>query len=273
MGKLFEQQQDFDRATAAYRAALQKDPSRSDAYLRLAILHDRRGKFATSEEMYRKAIENSPGNANIFCCVGYSFYVQQRWQEAEINLRQAIAVNPHHQRAHNNLGMLLARTDRADEAMQQFQLAGCDHVDSLMNAGFAMTLDGRWDQARHNYQLALAYDPSFDDAKKALRDLDGTVVRLQERIDRTAIVTDAIANAGATAGQQLSLENTRPAEGLSDAVQLTSYEQPEQGTPNNPINTSSVPVESESIVDESGEEDSRAEDVIRQAPLLPADEQ
>src|SRR3954469_16906497 len=35
-----------DQATAAYQAALKRDPSRADACARLAVLYDREGRFA-----------------------------------------------------------------------------------------------------------------------------------------------------------------------------------------------------------------------------------
>lgn len=244
MGKLFEQQGDFDRAMVAYRFSLQQDPRRSDAYLRLAILHDRRGEFVKSEELYRQAIENSPGNPDIFCCVGYSYYVQQRWQEAEINLRQAIAINSNHRRSHNNLGMVLARTDRSDEAFEQFRLAGCDHVDSLMNMAFAKTLDGHWDDARHNYQLALAHDPASDDVKKALNNLDGTMARLQDRIDRTAAIAEPLTESATIVSRPPQLQ--RPTVNVaSDPIQLTAHAESTDTTPSQDGSTSRQPADSE----------------------------
>src|SRR5262249_41799468 len=76
------------QAVALYEEALQKDPNRSDAWLRLAILHDQQGQFIESATMYQKALKAQPGSAEIYCDMGYSLYLQQRWPEAEMNLRQ-----------------------------------------------------------------------------------------------------------------------------------------------------------------------------------------
>ena len=110
-----------DQALARYSEAVKQDPNRADAWMHLAMLHDRQGKFSDSTEMYRKALALKPGDPDIFCNLGYSFYLQQRWGEAEMNLRQAIALRPDHARAHNNLGLLLARTRHDEEALAEFR--------------------------------------------------------------------------------------------------------------------------------------------------------
>ena len=94
MGRVAEKQGDIEQAMAAYRGALTRDDHRADAHLRLAVLHDKQGKFRESAELYKKALALRPGDAEIYCDMGYSFYLQRRWAEAEMNLRQAIAVNP-----------------------------------------------------------------------------------------------------------------------------------------------------------------------------------
>ena len=154
MGRVAEQQGDLDQAMAAYRAALDRDKSRADAYARLAILHDKQGKFRESADLYRKALALRPGDPDIFCDMGYSFYLQRRWAEAEMNLRQSLAVNPEHRRAHNNLALLLVRDNRLGDALAEFGKAGSDPVQAHMNLAFALTIDQRWESARAEYQRA-----------------------------------------------------------------------------------------------------------------------
>src|SRR4051812_21615981 len=67
MGRSLETRGQEAQAMAVYQEALKQDPSRGDAYLRLAILHDRQGKFPEAEAMYKKALMLKPGNADIFC--------------------------------------------------------------------------------------------------------------------------------------------------------------------------------------------------------------
>src|SRR6266404_4003004 len=104
-----------------YAEALQRDPNRADACVRMAILYDQHGKFDQSLPLYQKALAAKPGDPDIFCNWGYSMYLQDRLGEAEMNLRQALALQPDHRRAHNNLGMVLARLNRGEDALTEFR--------------------------------------------------------------------------------------------------------------------------------------------------------
>jgi Tfp pilus assembly protein PilF len=162
-----------------YEQAVKKDPSRGDAWRRLGILHDQQGQFDKSAEMYQKALKAQPGSTEIFCDMGYSLYLQSRWSEAEMNLRQALALQPDHARAHNNLGLLLARIGKEQEALDEFHKAGCEDADAQVNLAFALTLEQHWPEARLHYQQALRLDPSSAPARKGLKELDQLVTRME----------------------------------------------------------------------------------------------
>ena len=71
-------------------------------------------------------------------------------------------------RAHTNLGLLLARTDRRDKAMTEFARAGCTEAEARANLAFALTLEQKPDEARQQYELALAVDSTSKAAQKGL---------------------------------------------------------------------------------------------------------
>jgi tetratricopeptide (TPR) repeat protein len=176
-GRSLEKRGEEDQAVARYSEAVKLDPRRADAWLRLAILHDQQGKFTDSGEMYREALAHKPGDPDIFCNIGYSFYLQQRWAEAEMNLRQAITLQPDHARAHNNLGLLLARTRRDNEALAEFRKGGCSDADAHTNLAFALALERRWPEARGHYRQALAADASCETARLGLQRLEAVLAK------------------------------------------------------------------------------------------------
>src|SRR5919112_703888 len=96
---------------------VRRDAHRADAYLRLAILHDRQGQFRESAALYQQALTARPGDPDIYSDKGYSLYLQRRWVEAEMSLRQAIVLKPDPQRGHNNLGLVLAHTGRLEPGL------------------------------------------------------------------------------------------------------------------------------------------------------------
>ena len=173
LGRSLEKRGETAQAMAAYREAVKQDPHRGDAYLRLAILHDQQGHFNEAAEFYAKALEAQPGDPEIYCDRGYSLYLQRRWADAEINLRQAIALKRDHARAHNNLGLVLAHTDRYDEALAEFRKGRCNQSDAHANLAFCQTMDGSLTDARKNYEIALAANPSSKTLQQSLRQLDG----------------------------------------------------------------------------------------------------
>jgi Flp pilus assembly protein TadD len=181
-GRSLEKRGDVERATAAYREAVKRDPHRADAYWRLAVLQDRQGKGEDTGELYRKALAGQPNNPDLYCDLGYSLYLRGQWAEAETNLRQALKLAADHRRAHNNLALLLAHASRGEEALAEFRKGGCSEAEAHNNLAFALTLERRWDEARDHYELALASTPSLEAARKGLGDLNRLTAKLAAHV-------------------------------------------------------------------------------------------
>ena len=103
-------------------------------------------------------------------------------------LRQAIALKPRLARAHNNLGLLLARDGKIDEALAEFRAAGCRPAEAHQNVAFVMSTERRWDEARHQYELAIAANPAATTARGRLAEL-GKVRRSCRHSHRDRAVT------------------------------------------------------------------------------------
>jgi tetratricopeptide (TPR) repeat protein len=191
LGRALEARGESDRATAAYLEAVKQDPGRADACARLGVLCDRQAKFTDSQEWYRKALNLRAGDPDLYCNMGYSLYLQRRWDEAAMNLRQALALQPGHRRAHNDLGLVLAHTGKQREALEEFHQGGCDEADAHVNVAFALTLERHWSDAQAHYQCALAADPSSAAATRGLRELNALVARASAGREHPAGMTPA----------------------------------------------------------------------------------
>ncbi len=171
MAQSYERQGQTEQAIKLYRNILEDDKRCVEACHRLALLHDKKGDCQSSEKFYRQALKLQPDHAGILCDLGYSYYLQRRWKEAEEKLRRAVELDPALARAHNNLGLLLACTDRNSEAMVEFTQARCTESEARSNMAFALMLQERWDDARRQLELALAADPGSKVAQEGLRTL------------------------------------------------------------------------------------------------------
>lgn len=157
--RTLERQGDLDQSENAYRDVLNRYPDQDIAIHRLAVIADQRQRYKESAELFQQALQRQPENPDLFCDIGYSFYLQHLWTEAEVNYRHAVSLHAHHERAHNHLGMLLAQTDREKEAIAEFRLAGCSETESHLNLALALTNCKKIAAAREQFQHAQYVSP------------------------------------------------------------------------------------------------------------------
>ena len=181
---------DIDGALAAYQESLAHDPNRADIYHRVALLYDRKNDPAMARQFYLEAVSRAPENAEIHCDLGYSSYAQRNWGEAEKSLRTALGLKPNLARAHNNLGLLMARTGRADEALHEFSQAGLPESQARVNLAFALLLEGQTEAASCQLDLASAQDAGSARQR---------ICQLRDVIQRTSSAGQASAASSAVA--------------------------------------------------------------------------
>jgi Tfp pilus assembly protein PilF len=189
LGRSFEEEGKAEEARSAYLSALKKDPKRADAELRLAILEERGGDARESERHFAQAMKLDPKNPEILCDRGYSLYQRKLLADAETTLKQALTINPLHQRSHNNLALVLARKGDTQAALREFTKAGCDNSDAHANLGLILAMEGHFDESKKEYVQALAAKPTSPVAAKGLQ---ATITALAGEGDATALATRVV---------------------------------------------------------------------------------
>ncbi|MGO8747209.1 MAG: tetratricopeptide repeat protein [Thermoguttaceae bacterium] len=177
MARSLESQGNLDQAIHAYQEVLVNDDQRADAHHRLAILFDRKGDAKAAQEEYQAAIKKDPKNAELYCDLGYSAYLHERYADAGKALGRAIELDPRLTRAHNNLGLLLARTGHPQDALAEFSKAGCSEPAAHANLAFALALQNRCPEAEQEFRYALSRDPSLVTAQQGLQSLHSLSTR------------------------------------------------------------------------------------------------
>lgn len=176
-GRIFEKQGDFDAALTEYQAALTVAQAKRGGHItaadvalaerRIAVANDRLGRFALAETHYHKALKHAPKDFRVWNDLGYSYYVQARYGDAERALKTAARLNPDDERARLNLGLTLAAAGRTQEALPLLSQAGGDAVGHA-NLGYLLASTGQPGLAKLEYQKALAIRPDLEVARRGL---------------------------------------------------------------------------------------------------------
>lgn len=178
--RMLESDGDLDQAIAMYAEVVKRDKNRVDACHRLGILTCKQSRFDESNDWFKKALKASPTNPDICCDYGYGLYVQGRLDEAEKMLKTTADANPNHKRAHNNLGLVYAHSDRLELALDEFQQGGATAADAHSNVALALALDGDLVQAREFYARAIELDENCVAARNGLKKLEPALAKIDE---------------------------------------------------------------------------------------------
>ena len=185
IGRLQETNGNFEAALAEYQKAIDVCRVRGSylsprkngpvqealAERKLAGALDRLGRFAQAETHYEKAITLTPNDARIWNDVGYSFALQNRWDDSERALKQADAMEPNNQKTLTNLGLTLAKLGKTSEALETLTKASGPAI-AHANLGYILAAMGKTKEARAQYQEAITLQPQLTAPQVALAKLD-----------------------------------------------------------------------------------------------------
>jgi type IV pilus biogenesis/stability protein PilW len=157
----------------AHRLAA-KDRKAADIHHDLGVEALRAGRAADALKEFDQAIEIDPRFAE--AVRGRALVLDLAFgktDDAERAYRRALELRPEFPETHNDLGQLLARTGRYDEALRQFDAALADlsyrepYV-ARCNKGQALYRMGRRDEGRAALRACLAQAPAFCKGRREL---------------------------------------------------------------------------------------------------------
>lgn len=154
------------------KMALIKWTSRtSEPYIRLALTQKKSGDWDQAQINLRRALEIDPTLAMTYFNLGEVLRKQGKLEEAGENYRQALKINGEYAEAHNALGLLLQQTQQRDLAMKHFQQAQRSNpflAESYANLGTIYLQQGKIDEASKQLQEALKIDPANAETYRSL---------------------------------------------------------------------------------------------------------
>jgi Flp pilus assembly protein TadD len=155
--------------------------------IELALQHQRAGRLAEAESIYRQILAVHPNDENSLHLLGMVASQRGQYQEAADLIGRAITVNPAVGEYHSNLSLVWMATRRYAEAVESCRRAlalkpGSPEI--YNNLGNALRENGQLEEAVTAYRTALQLRPQFPGAYNNL----GIALRNQGRIDE-AIAT------------------------------------------------------------------------------------
>jgi len=169
-GLLLENQGDIPGAVAKYVKAISLDARYTSAYNHLGICYMRMRTYDAAEETFKQALQQTPDLAYLHNNLGFCYLLQHKYLNAEAEFRNALTADPKFLRAHANLGVTLVKLGKAEEGLSHFRQS-CSPPEAYYNVGMILHAQGKLDQAKKYYELALKASPQFEPATKALAQL------------------------------------------------------------------------------------------------------
>jgi tetratricopeptide (TPR) repeat protein len=120
------------------------------------------GAYPEATRCYEEVLQADPRNAAARVGLGGIFYKQWRLQEAESEVRRALAIRPDYAEAHGNLGVVLqayARYHESEQSLRRALKLKPAFLEARLNLGSVLTLLGRYREAEDSFEKLLRVDP------------------------------------------------------------------------------------------------------------------
>lgn len=147
-------------AIEQYERARSFMPKQSGIAARLAVLYDRAGNHERASAEYATALKDDPKNADLWNDFAYFQFQRTEFAEAEISARKALKINPEHKRCWVNLGLIEAEQEKYDDAFISFTKA-VSPAAAHNNLGMILARQGKNEQARKELAEARRMDPTL----------------------------------------------------------------------------------------------------------------
>lgn len=165
------QRQAVQRGGVEYIKSEQTNAERPESYLNIGLIHIDQGQFEPAEAAYLAALELEPTFTQAAVNLADLYRLQGRDADGEKTLRQALTLDPQSAAAHHALGLLLIRQKRLLEALAALAEAarlGSDNARYGYVYAVALNGVGQSQPAIQTLETVLAKHPNDRDTLMAL---------------------------------------------------------------------------------------------------------
>lgn len=195
----------YDRAAKNYENALELDPDNIQAIENLSFTYVKMGQTGKGIETLRK-LSAEEGHYRTHYIWGALLHDAGEYKQAEEQLRKSVLLNPDSIEARDELGKVLIRLDKFEEAIDVFNdilKIDADNYPAWYNKANALMKQNRWKEAVFSYKEAIGIKPdcykSYYNMAVALEengDKNEAIDAYRSAIEINADFTDAYNNLG-----------------------------------------------------------------------------
>ncbi len=170
-GQVAESQGDADAAIHQYNKALDIDPKHLPSLYRLGVIAAEQKNYSESISIWKQYITASNDAPEGYGNLGYAYELNNQPDLAEATYKKGIEKDFRNPSCRTNYGLMLARRNKIPEAIKMWNPVLSDAEIHYDLAGI-YAQNGRKQEAKAEYQRALACDPKLIDAKSRLSEID-----------------------------------------------------------------------------------------------------
>jgi tetratricopeptide (TPR) repeat protein len=169
LGFVLDRQGKVEEAVENYQKALALDPECASAHFNLAVSLLRRNELDEAAVQYEAALRVKR-TAETHNGLGFVLSKQGKLDEAIAQFREAIRANPKYTAAYNNLAGNLIRQGKLDEAVSYYKISLSEKPSATLHnqVGVLLVRLGRPDEAKQQFRKALAMNPGHAEARSNL---------------------------------------------------------------------------------------------------------
>lgn len=156
-----------DKAVAQYRSAVAANPKDASILRRLAMAQVQSGQTQPAIETWKSYLSLTKGSDDAYGSLGYAYELAGQSEVAEKTYRDGIARNPKGALVHINLGLMLVRRSKVDEAVATMSAVLQPHEVNY-NVASVYEQMGRKDLAGFYYRRSLECKSDFRPAMQKL---------------------------------------------------------------------------------------------------------
>lgn len=177
MGLNYFAMETFDKSEESYKEALKINPKYTDARHNLGVLYNHLGRYDDAIREFELALQDElyRNRANTLNALGWAYYKKGDYKNAEDAFKKTIKHDRMYLIAYDNLGKVYIDSKRYSEAVEilnQVLKLKSNYPEARLDLGIAYLKLGKTDEAKTEFESALALDPEGIIGKEAKKYLE-----------------------------------------------------------------------------------------------------